>query len=87
MICVALRVTVNMILMHDFLAIEMNELLERVQSLQLQELRETAEVAVTFISYLLAQHCYNDESQPCIVMFICNQSYLSSSLFPSWPPK
>ena len=57
MICVAVRVTVNMILMHDFLAIEMNELLERVQSLQLQELRETAEVAVTFISYLLAQHC------------------------------
>ena len=47
MICVALSVTVNMILMHDFLAIEMNELLERVQSLQLQEPRETAEVAVT----------------------------------------
>ena len=55
MICVALRVTVNMSLMHDFLTFEMNELLERVQSLQLEELRETAEVATERVQLVQLQ--------------------------------
>ena len=55
LMCVAVSVTVNMILMHDSLTNEMNELLERAQSLQLEELRETAEVATERVQLVQLQ--------------------------------